>query len=131
MKIYAINYHTIVILSAESISTKKNTIFSSAILFTIQNSNKISIFGSIIRKLRFKESENQYKCCKFFTLFTYNTFGMLYLSMPNNSSFQLLIIIILIISITDTLNCDTPPPPNVYNLRNRLCNIYHTMLILY
>ena len=107
MKIYAINYHTIVILSAESISTKKNTIFSSAILFIMQNSNKISIFGSIFRKLRFKKSENQYKCCKFFTLFTYNTFGMLYLSMPNNSSFQLLIIIIL---ITDTLNCDTPPP---------------------
>ena len=111
MKIYAINYHTIVILSAESISTKKNAKFSSAILFTMQNSNKISIFGSIIRKLRFKKSENQYKCCKFFTLFTYNTFRMLYLSMPNNSSFQLLIIIILIISITDTLNCDTPPPP--------------------
>ena len=128
MKIYAINYHTIVILSAESIATKKNTIFSSAILFTMQNSNKISIFGSIIRKLRFKKSENQYKCCKFFTLFTYNTFGMLYLSMSNNSSFQLLIIIIL---ITDTLNCDTPPLPNVYNLRNRLCNIYHTMLISY
>ena len=128
MKIYAINYHTIVILSAESIATKKNTIFSSAILFTMQNSNKISIFGSIIRKLRFKKSENQYKCCKFFTLFTYNTFGMLYLSMPNNSSFQLLIIIIL---ITDMLNCDTPPLPNVYNLRNRLCNIYHTMLISY
>ena len=81
-------------MSAKSISTKKNTLFSSAILFTIQNNNKISILGSIIRKLRFTKSENQNICYKFLTLYTCNTFGMLYLSMPNNLSFQLLIIIV-------------------------------------
>ena len=100
------------ILSAKSISTKKNTLFSSAILFTIQNNNKISILGSIIQKLWFKKSENRNICYKFLTLFTCNTFGMLYLSMPNNSSFQLLIIIVWVkIILTDMLNYD-PPFPN-------------------
>ena len=50
---YAINYHTIVVLSAKSISTKKNTLFSSAILFTI------SILGSTIQKLRLKNPKTE------------------------------------------------------------------------
>ena len=39
-------------MSAESISNKKKTIFSSASLFTIQDNNEISN----IQKLRFKKS---------------------------------------------------------------------------